>query len=90
MKQVIKEDFAFEKLKEVGIMVSFRKLSICTISSSPQKKKRKKKKATTTTTKNREFPIQLERLQDFLNSTQIYKHCQISVTQMIMVELKCF
>ena len=86
MKQVIKGDFAFEKLKEVGIMVSFRKLSICTISSSPQKKK----KATTTTTKNREFPIQLERLQDFLNSTQIYKHCQISVTQMIMVELKCF
>lgn len=79
MKQVINGEYAFEKVKEVEIMVSFRKLSMCT----PSKKNKQQQQ-------KQGAPIQLESLQDILNSTQIYKHCQISVTHMIMAELRCF
>lgn len=70
--------FAFEKIKEVDIKVSLGKVSMCTIKKQQQQQKKG-------------APLQLERLQEILNFTQIYKHCQISVTQnMIMTELSRF
>ena len=65
-------------------MVSLRKLSMCTISSSPQKTTT----ATTTTTTKRELLFNWRDDKTFYSN--LYKHCQISVTHTIMVELRCF
>ena len=81
-----KEEFAFEKIEEEEIMVSLRQLSMCTISSSPQKTTT----ATTTTTKKESSSSTGEMTRHFKFYSNLYKHCQISVTHMIMVELRCF
>ena len=68
-------------------MVSLRKLSMCTISSSPQKTTTA---TTTTTTKKESSSSTGEMTRHFKFYSNLYKHCPISVTHMIMVELRCF
>ena len=73
-------------------MVSLRKLSMCTISSSPQKTTTTTTTTatTTTTTKKESSSSTGEMTRHFKFYSNLYKHCQISVTHMIMVELRCF
>ena len=70
-------------------MVSLRKLSMCTISSSPQKTTTATT-TTTTTTRKESSSSTGEMTRHFKFYSNLYKHCQISVTHMIMVELRCF
>ena len=70
-------------------MVSLRKLSMCTISSSPQKTTTATT-TTTTTTRKESSSSTGEMTRHFKFYSNLYKHCQISVTHMVMVELRCF
>ena len=70
-------------------MVSLRKLSMCTISSSSQKTTTATT-TTTTTTRKESSSSTGEMTRHFKFYSNLYKHCQISVTHMIMVELRCF